>query len=203
MPEPSSCKQDTRDKGVPLVTQTGDHVLSSSSARSSPRLPPKGRLARLLSAKDVEISAALAQAKQLKDKLQRTREVYEEEYTRGLAEHGAEVEDMERRHFFGIGRKEYEGERLRETVLKMLRDSHAMHLVKLQQDIEMYRQSTSEVQGQFQRVMEHQLSRKHFDDAIEQLEALFRDQQVGLINEIRTRLQEQDPNSNRVNFVAP
>ncbi|KAL0562939.1 hypothetical protein V5O48_019139, partial [Marasmius crinis-equi] len=167
---------------------TSDHALLFSSPCPSPRFPPTGRLARLLSAKDSEISVAEAQAKQLKDELQHTREVYEEEYTRGLAEHGAEVEDMERRHFFGIGKQEYEGERLRVSVLQVLRDSHATHLVKLQQDIEMYRQSTSEAEGQFRRVMEHQVTRKHFDDAIGQLEALFHDQQVALINEVRARL---------------
>ncbi|KAL0572178.1 hypothetical protein V5O48_009791 [Marasmius crinis-equi] len=184
--------------------------LSLPSSRQLPR-SPQSELARLkiLSDKDGEIAVAKAEAERLVQELERIREAYEEERLREMLEHSTEIDEMERQHFFEVGRREYEQGCALSAELQSRRDAHAAHLLKLQQEIEMNQQSTSELQERFQRIAGHQVGRKHFDNAIHgvrpplyylvsllltyqvlKLVALFRDQQILVINKFNAKLKE-------------
>ncbi|KAL0056972.1 hypothetical protein AAF712_016410 [Marasmius tenuissimus] len=158
-------------------------------------LPRPPTIRQLIAAKDRDIAAAITEAKQLTEDLKRMREANEEQSARDKLEHATEIDEMERRHFFGVGRRVYEWERVRATELQSRRESHAAHILKLQEEIKMYQRCTSQVQGQLQRAMGHRVTRNDFDNATQRLEALFRDQQIAIIDEIRARLRERDPRS--------
>ncbi|KAL0568884.1 hypothetical protein V5O48_013086 [Marasmius crinis-equi] len=179
----SDNRQEYRNDQEPLGASNLS-ILSSSSRRPSPRVH------RLHNAKERKIVAAKIEARRLTKEIERLREIYVEENMRELLEHAAEIDEMERRHFFGIGQREYELGQTRATDLQSRRDTHADHMNMLQREIEANQKGRSELEKQYHRVVEQQVTKHSFDDAIHSLEALFRDQQIAVINQIRAKLRE-------------
>ncbi|KAL0057086.1 hypothetical protein AAF712_016065, partial [Marasmius tenuissimus] len=112
----------------------------------------------LLAAKDEEITVAKSRAKWLREVLDGLSEIWEHQSSREMAEHATEVDEIERRHFFGTGRVEHEQECIRAAELQKARDANLACILKLQHEIQTTQQSTSELQGRFQHVMAHQVT---------------------------------------------
>ncbi|KAL0575666.1 hypothetical protein V5O48_006297 [Marasmius crinis-equi] len=132
----------------------------------------KSKLHRKLASKDQELTGHRAEASQLKAELQRMQEVHAEYKIRTTLDFYAELDELERSHFYCIGRLELEHKRDHASKIESKRVLNAARILTLEQEVERGQRGTSELQCLLQQLLDKQMTLQQLNDAVRQLEAL-------------------------------
>ncbi|KAL0570288.1 hypothetical protein V5O48_011678 [Marasmius crinis-equi] len=186
--------------GAPLSDPRPEkiRVICRPASRSS-----RGRASRRLAAKDEEIARARHEVNFLKESIKSVGSTHQEEKSRMTTEHQGKVHELKQRHILHLNQVLFEHKLRASSDLKAEDEAQETRMSSLQEDIEAQKRALSDVQKQFQRAIDNQITHEHLIDALCDLERQISKKRLTVVDRLNSNLHNDSNEEAALQLIQP